>query len=112
MRYYETLYIIRPDYEEKRLTNIQENVDQWVSNHGGQIINSYIWGKRKLAYPIGKQQYGTYMLLNFETESPFTLEFSNWMELHEAILANLTTKLEEKPEIREESETVRVHVST
>ncbi len=110
MRYYETLYIVHPDYEEKRLTTVKENVDQWVSNHGGQIINSYVWGKRKLAYPIGKQQYGTYMLLNFETENSFTLELSRWMELDEVILAYLTTKLEERPEVREESVTDSVHV--
>jgi len=102
LRYYETLYIIHPDFEEDRLHGVKENVDQWVSKNGGTIINSYVWGKRKLAYPVNKQQYGTYMLLNYEAENPFVLDLGNWMELHEAILSYLTIKLDEKPEVRED----------
>lgn len=102
MRYYETLYIVHPDYEEDRLMNVKQDVDQWVSKQGGQIANSYVWGKRKLAYSVDKHHYGTYMLLNYGTEKPLTLDLNNWMELHEAILAYLTIQLDEEPVAREE----------
>ena len=84
---------------------VKQNVDQWVSKNGGHIINSYVWGKRKLAYQVEKQRYGTYMLLNYGTEKPFVLELNSWMELDEAILSYLTIQLDKKPVSREEANT-------
>lgn len=101
MRYYETLYIVHPDYEEDRLTKVKENVDEWISNKGGNIINSDVWGKRRLAYPIDKQRYGTYVLLNYGAQKPFVAEMNSWFELHEAVLAYLTVQLDEEQVSRE-----------
>lgn len=101
MRYYETLYIVHPDYEEQRLNGVQREVDQRVAKNGGSIIDSYVWGKRRLAYPVSKHRYGTYMLLNYETDKPFVSELNQWLELHEAILAHITIHLDEKPEPKE-----------
>ncbi|MFQ6673452.1 MAG: 30S ribosomal protein S6 [Fidelibacterota bacterium] len=117
MRYYETLYIVNANYEEERQKTVQQEVDQWVSKKGGKIINSYVWGKRKLAYPVDKQKYGTYMLLNFGTESrestekPFISEFNSWMELHTAILAYLTVHLDGEPATRDPEGRKRGEVS-
>ncbi|MFQ6615822.1 MAG: 30S ribosomal protein S6 [Fidelibacterota bacterium] len=103
MRYYETLYIVNPDYEDERLGKIQSDVDDWVSQNGGKIINSYVWGRRKLAYPVDSQQYGTYVLLHFGVEppdpahDPFILELNKWLELNSAILAYMTVHLDEEP---------------
>lgn len=106
MRYYETLYIVNPDLEDDRLVKVQKEVDDWVSEKGAKIVNSYVWGRRKLAYPVSSYQYGTYMLLNFGVEhgnspdQPFVLEFNQWMELHSAVLAHLTIHLDEEPRVR------------
>lgn len=106
MRYYETLYIVNPDFEEDRLVKIQKEVDDWVSGNGGKIINSHVWGRRKLAYPVESQQYGTYMLLHFGVEpgdnpdKPFILEFNHWLQLHSAVLAHLTLHLDEEPRVK------------
>lgn len=110
MRYYETLYVVNPRYEDDRLKKVQKEVDEWVSANGGKIINSYVWGRRKLAYPVQGQQYGTYVLLHFGVEprdnpqGPFVEEFNKWLELHSAVLAYLTVHLEEEPRARAVSE--------
>lgn len=100
LRYYETLYIVHPDYEEERLAHVKQSVDRWVSDRGGNIINSYVWGKRKLAYPVDRQRYGTYIFLNYGTEKPFIPELNEWFELHEAVLAYLTVQLDDEPASR------------
>ncbi|MEE9167041.1 MAG: 30S ribosomal protein S6 [Candidatus Neomarinimicrobiota bacterium] len=102
MRYYETLYIVHPDYEEERLINVKQSVDRWISDRGASIINSYVWGKRKLAYPVDKQMYGTYMLLNYGTEKPFFPELNEWFQLNEAVLAYFTVLLDQEPGARAE----------
>ena len=103
MRYYETLYIAHPDYEDARLDELKNNVNERIRNHGAEIVNSYIWGKRRLAYEVNKSRYGTYMMLQYSAEEPFIDELNSWMELQEPILAYLTTRLDDAPVIREDS---------
>ena len=100
MRYYETLYIVHPDYEEERLEKVRQEVDKRVERLGVKIINSYVWGKRKLAYSVDKQKYGTYMMLQYSVESLKLASFNSWMELNESILAYMTIRLEEEPASR------------
>ena len=103
MRYYETLYIAHPDYEDARLDELKNNVDERIRNHGAEIVNSYTWGKRRLAYEVNKFRYGTYMMLQYSVQEPFIDELNSWMELQEPILAYLTTRLDDAPVIREDS---------
>jgi len=102
MRYYETLYVVHPDYEDARLEELQKMVDERIKKHGAEIVNSYVWGKRRLAYEVEKYRYGTYMILQYSVREPFVDELNNWMELQEQILAYLTTRLDDAPLIREE----------
>ncbi len=101
MRYYETLYIIHPDYEDERLSKVQNEVDARVKREGGSIINSYVWGKRHLAYPVNKRHYGTYMMLHYEAKEPMVFKLNSWMELKSELLAYITLKLDEKPALHE-----------
>ena len=102
MRYYETLYIIHPDYEDFRLEELRQLVDEKVKENGADIVNSYVWGKRKLAYDVDRYRYGTYMILQYSVQTPFVNELNNWMELQTQILAYMTTKLDDAPIIRED----------
>ena len=76
MRYYETLYIAHPDYEDARLDELKKNVDERIRNHGAEIVNSYSWGKRRLAYEVNKFRYGTYMMLQYSVQKPFIDELN------------------------------------
>ena len=58
MRTYEIAYIIHPDLDEDAFNGIQERVAGWITDAGGTITNTDIWGKRKLAYEIRKQTEG------------------------------------------------------
>ncbi|MBF88878.1 MAG: 30S ribosomal protein S6 [Candidatus Marinimicrobia bacterium] len=101
MRYYETLYIVHPDYEDSRLDELKEMVDKRVKEHGADIVNSYVWGKRKLAYDVERYRYGTYMILQYSAKTPFVNNLNNWMELQTQILAYMTTRLDSAPLIKE-----------
>ena len=101
MKYYETLYIVGSDVEDDRLSQIQDEVNQQVNQWSGNVINSYVWGKRKLAYPIENHNYGTYLLLQYETEKSFVDEFNNWLKLNRSILRHIVVRLDEPIQPRE-----------
>ena len=108
MRYYESLYIVNPNYEQERLDDVMKSVADKLSEYGFSIINHRIWGKKRLAYSIEKHKYGSFILLHFETESTENLErFERFMILQKTVLRNQTVSLAIKPEAHVEDEPVK-----
>lgn len=115
MKQYEILFIVHPNYEDNRITKIVNNVKEKITNNGGSIINVDEMGKKKLAYKINNQRYGSYVLINFESEPQFIAEFKKWLKIQSQILAKLIVKLDNKDlkednkkDIKEEEEKTAV----
>ena len=100
MRYYESLYIINPNYEQSRIDEVMKMVSDKCKDYKFDIINHKVWGKKRLAYSIQKHKYGSFILLHFESEMIDKLiEFDRFMFLHKDILRNQTVVLDQKPKV-------------
>ncbi len=97
MRYYETLFIVHPNYEQDRLNSVIKMVENRIVELGGTLLAVDDWGKRRLAYPIEKQKSGSYVLMHFEASPSIVIELQKWFEIQAQILAQLIIRLEEKP---------------
>ena len=104
MRYYEMLFIVHPNYEQDRLDAVISTVQKEITAKGGTIVKTDNWGKRKLAYLINKQRYGSYVLLYFETDPAMVQGLQEWMEIQAKVLHQMIIRLEEKPELSDVSE--------
>ena len=104
MRYYEILYIINPNFEKDKINSTIVEVTRKLEETKSKIINHYIWGKKRLSYPINNQKYGTYVLLQFEDGGRNNMDdFDTWMKLENLIMRHITIKLDNRPEVIEES---------
>ena len=54
MRTYEIVFITAPNTTEDDLTKINSQLDKVVTDLGGTITKTDHWGRKKLAYKIGK----------------------------------------------------------
>jgi small subunit ribosomal protein S6 len=107
MRYYESLYIVNPNYEQDRLDEVMNTVSDKIGEYGFSIINHRAWSKKRLAYAIQKHKYGTFVLIHFETESVENLNnFERFMVLQKPVLRNQTVVLDARPEVHIEEEPV------
>ena len=105
MRFYETLYIVNPNYESDKLIKCQKGIENELGKTKSRIINHRIWSKKRLAYPIDKQKYGTYILLQFEAvQVDKIIDFDSWMKLNKQVLRHMTTVLGNEPEVYAEEE--------
>jgi small subunit ribosomal protein S6 len=103
MRYYETLYIANPNYEQDRLVQLMESVANELKENKVSIINHYIWSKKRLAYLIQKYKYGTFIILHFEAEKfDFLKDFETYLKLDKSILRHQTILLDTKPDKHDE----------
>ena len=98
MRYYESLYIVNPNYENERLDKEIDSVSKKAIELGFKSLNHKPWGKKRLAYVIDGHKYGAYIIFQFETESVGNLtEFERFMVLNKSVIRNQTVALSAKP---------------
>ena len=95
MNYYETLYIIHPALESGRLKDIILSIQSMFESKDIKVLGTDLWGKKKLAYLIDKQQYGTYVLVQLESSGENINKISTELEHNPDILAYLTNKINE-----------------
>ncbi len=95
MLYYETMYIVHPALESGRLKDLVLSIEKSLVSLGGKTCIIEVWGKKKLAYPINKEKYGMYILLQFEADGSKNKEFNLVLEHNTNILSYLTTKIDQ-----------------
>ena len=100
MRYYETLYIVNPTLENEALVITMGEIGTELEKTKSKLITHRVWGKKRLAYQIENQKYGSFILLQFEGgEQDQMNEFNTWMKLNNSVLRHMTVALDEKPEV-------------
>lgn len=110
MNYYETLYIVHPALEAGRLKDIIIDIENGLKKMGGELLAIELWGKRKLAYFIDKQKYGTYVLIQYNGEGKCTRNFAVELEHNPNILAYLTTHINQD-DIIEQKEDLETQIA-
>ena len=104
MNFYETLYIVHPALEAGRLKDIILSLEESLKKFGGTILSIDLWGKKKLAYIIDKQKYGTYVQFQFKGEGNCTSSFGMDLEHNPNILSYLTTLIKEYDVVEQEND--------
>ncbi len=65
MNQYEVAILYHPDLEVD-LSKAEEKVTKLFTSNGGKVSNTDNWGKRKLAYPIKRQEHAVYVFYTVE----------------------------------------------
>ena len=94
MNNYEIVYIIHPALQEGRLSDIKNKIHDKIASFKGKVLYDDNWGKKKLAYAIDKQKYGTYLFCQFLLEGKDIKEINIDCELNSNILRHLITRIE------------------
>ncbi len=97
MRNYEFTYIIHPDLDDSAFKKLNEQIAGWITDGGGKITKSDVWGKRKLAYEIRKQREGNYVHLQVEMDGSLVSEIERQLQLQESVMRymNIAVEVEE-----------------
>ncbi len=96
MRRYELMLLLSPDLEDDKLQAAVEKVTRAIVNGGGSLSKVSPWGKRRLAYDIGRHREASYFLIQFDIEPAQVREIERGMLITEEILRHLVTVLEDR----------------
>ena len=86
MNVYELIFIVHPEADSDAVTGVSEQVAAWIGAQGGEVTQTNVWGRRKLAFAIEKQSEGTYVVMNLRLAGPALAEVERNIRLHERIL--------------------------
>jgi small subunit ribosomal protein S6 len=86
MNNYETLFILNASLDEETIKANIEKFKGVIEKNGGVIENVDEWGRRKLAYPINKQNDGYYTLINFKSNPDLPKELERNYRISDAVI--------------------------
>ena len=86
MRQYEMMIIIDPSQDERTVTPSLDKFLETVRKDNGTVDKVDIWGKRRLEYPINKQDEGIYAVVDLNCESATVQELDRVLNLNDIIM--------------------------
>lgn len=92
MNQYETIFIIDPNVESENVEVIIEDVQNFISDSGGEITKVDRWGKKRLAYEVKGNRDGYYVLTSFEADPQFIQRLGRYYGLAEQIIKYMTVR--------------------
>jgi small subunit ribosomal protein S6 len=101
---YETIVIARPELDDAAVTTIVEKLEAVVSSQGGRVLDRDDWGKRKLAYPIAKQQKGHYVRLHIAAPPSCIAELERRIRIEDQLIRFMTVQLGEAVDVEARAE--------
>ena len=67
-----------------------------MKNAGGEIVKEDVWGKKKLAYRIKKEDFAVYVYLEVNLPAEAPLKISNTLNITDEVLRYLLVTVDEK----------------
>lgn len=97
LSYYETMYILRPDIAEDAVDSHVNKYRDCILGAEGQVIDTQMRGKRRLAYPIERHTEGIYVQLHHSGNGQQVAVLEQAMGLSDDVIRYLTIKLNFTP---------------
>ncbi len=97
MRKYELVWILGGEADEEQGAASVEKITLLITDTGGEVSGTDVWGKRTLAYPIQKNTEGYYLQANFEIDGSKALELDRALDADQSVIRHLLVRDEIKP---------------
>ena len=95
-RKYELVYVVSPDASDEQVADLHTQVEAIVQRMGGQIEKTDNWGRRRLAYEIGRHKEGTYVLEVINGNGDLMKEIDRRLRVTDTVIRHLTVRVDEE----------------
>ena len=94
-RQYEFVYVLAPTAANAEVETLQRDLEDQIGKLGGAVENTDLWGRRKLAYPIGNFTEGIYVVQVIRGPGTMVSELERRMRVHDDVLRYLTVRVDD-----------------
>ncbi len=96
MNIYENIIILNASLSDEEIEVASGKIKDLITSSGGEILKVDVWGRRKLAYEIEKQNKGFYLLLFFKSPSPVIRKLEDYYKVFDPVMKYMVLKLAKK----------------
>ena len=110
-RQYELVYIVSPDASDQEVTDLHTQIEQIVQRYNGTFDKTENWGRRKLAYEIGKHREGTYVVETITGSGELMKEIDRRLRVLDQVIRHLTVRVDAELRVAERTRAARQAMS-
>jgi len=106
-RQYELVYIVTPEASEQEVADLHTQIEQIVQRFNGTFDKTENWGRRKLAYEIGKHREGTYVVETITGSGELMKEIDRRLRVIDNVIRHLVVRVDEELQVAERTRSAR-----
>jgi small subunit ribosomal protein S6 len=106
-RKYELVYVVSPEASDDQVADLHTQVEAIVQRIGGSIERTDNWGRRRLAYEIGRHKEGTYVLEVIHGTGELIKEIDRRLKVTDLIIRHLVVRVDEAQGVIERTKAAR-----
>jgi small subunit ribosomal protein S6 len=98
-REYETIYVLRQDVDPDSADKVAGRVAEVVARENGRLVKVEAWGRRRLAYTVGKQRKGVYYYVKYLGNGSVVAELERNFRMLDTVLRFQTVQLRDEVDV-------------
>lgn len=106
-RLYELVYIMAPEATEQEVADLHSQIEQIVQRFNGTFEKTENWGRRKLAYEIGKHREGIYVVETITGSGDLMKEIDRRLRVLDSVIRHLVVRVDEELRVAERTRDAR-----
>jgi small subunit ribosomal protein S6 len=106
-RQYELVYIVTPEATEQEVADLHTQIEQIIQRYSGTLDKTENWGRRKLAYEIGKHREGTYVVETITGSGELMKEIDRRLRVIDPVIRHLAVRVDEDLQKAERTRSAR-----
>jgi small subunit ribosomal protein S6 len=106
-RQYELVYILPPDSTEQQVAELHEQIEQIVARLHGKIEKNENWGRRRMAYEIGHNKEGVYVLDVVNGSGELMKELDRRLKVMDQVIRHMIVRVDEEKKVVDRTRTKR-----
>jgi len=92
-REYETIYVLRPDVPRESADRVAGRMQEVVVRENGKLTLVESWGRRELAYRVGRYRRGVYVYLKYIGSGQVVSEIERNLRMLDDVIKYQTVKV-------------------
>jgi small subunit ribosomal protein S6 len=106
-RQYELVYILPPDTTEQQATDLHGQIEGVVTRLQGTFEKTENWGRKRLAYEIGHNKEGVYVLEVINGSGELMKELDRRLKVMDQVLRHMIVRVDREKKVIERTQTKR-----
>ena len=106
-RQYELVYIVSPEATDQEVADLHTQIEAIVTRYNGTFDKTENWGRRKLAYDIGKHREGTYVVETISGGGDVMKEIDRRLRVTDLVIRHLIVRVDEELRVADRTREAR-----